>query len=359
MTSIHRALEHRTRALVAVLALALAAAALAACGGGDDGGGGSSADAETLLEQTFTGTHKVESGKVDARLTLEADGDPSLRGPVKLNLSGPFQQMGDDKLPEFDLAVDVSAQGQSFEAGATSAGGKLYVAFGGTAYEAPADLMRQLQQSYAESQKQGSKNQMSFDALGIDPLEWLDDPTVAGEEDVAGTKTQHITAELDVDAFLDDIDGLLKQANDRGVAGAAGQEIPKSLSERDRSQIEGAVKQASIDVWTGDSDHTLRKLQVSVEIAPKDADVKSASIDFTVELSDLNEPQTIEAPKTTRPLQELLGQFSGLLGGALGGGSAGGAGGGSTAQLDKYTRCLEEAGNDVGKAQECAALLTK
>ena len=54
---------------------------------------------------------------------------------------------------------------------------------------------------------------------------------------------------------------------------------------------------------------------------PERVDDRSTSRS-TIELTDLNEPQTIEAPATSRPLDELLGQLQGLLGGALGGGRA-------------------------------------
>ena len=44
---------------------------------------------------------------------------------------------------------------------------------------------------------------------------------------------------------------------------------------------------------------------------------------------------------------------------ASGGGGGGGAGsGGGTENLEEYTRCIEEAGSDTQKAQECAKLLT-
>ena len=73
----HRFVQHRARAIVALLALAAVALVLAACGGSDggSGSGGSSADAETLLRQTFTGTHDIRSGKADIQLRVDVSGD--------------------------------------------------------------------------------------------------------------------------------------------------------------------------------------------------------------------------------------------------------------------------------------------
>ena len=106
---------------------------------------------------------------------------------------------------------------------------------------------------------------------------------------------------------------------------------------------------------------------------------KSVQVAFSLTLTDLNKPQTITAPANPKPLSELLGQLGGLLGGAGGGGAGalggllGGASGGSSggsggsaapsasqaAKVQKYAQCIKDAGGDVTKAQQCAALLTK
>ena len=363
----HRFVQHRARAIVALLALAVTALTLAACGGDSSGGGGggSSADAETLLRQTFTGTHDIRSGRADVQLRIVADGDPSIRGPIEVGISGPFQSAGTDEIPEFDIALDVSAQGQSFDAGLTSTSDRLFLRFSGTSYEVPADLIEQLKQSYRQSQQEGSRG-MSLESLGIDPMSWLEDPTVEGTDTVGGVETDHITAGLDVGALLDDVDDILQEVNDQGLAGATGQDVPERIPADARRQIEDAVRDASVEVWSGTEDHTLRRLTLALTVEPPEGDGGPRSLDLSlsIELTDLNEPQTIEAPATPRPLDELLGQFQGLLGGALGGGSglggsSGGGGGASSQQLDDYTRCIEDAGSDVARAQECASLLTE
>ncbi len=359
----HRPLEHRIRAVVALLVLALVALGLVACGGSNGGsgsggssGGGDSADAQTLLTQTFSGTHKLKSGKVDLQLKITADGDPSIRGPIQLDLTGPFQSAGADQLPKFDLALDIHAQGQGFQAGVTSTTDRLFVKFGGTAYEVPAQTVAQLKQSFKQ---QGSGGQR-MDLGGIDPTKWLKDPTVTGDETLDGVATQHISAQVDVNALLDDLDTLLGKVRGQ-LPSSAGAQIPDKLSSDTRRQIEDAVKSASVDVWTGKDDKTLRKLTVKLAIEPPASAnaPKSIGLDFSVELQDLNAPQSIQAPSSSRPLSELTGQLQGLLGGALGGGALGGGGSGSSPNIDKYTQCLQKAGGDVTKAQACAKLLTQ
>lgn len=365
MLSSHRTVQHRGRAIVALLALMLAAFALVACGDeGDGGGGSSSSDAETLLTQTFTGSHEVRSGRADVQLRVLLEGEPSLRGPIEIGITGPFASAGSDQLPRFDLKLDAHAQGQGLEAGLTSTSDRLFVRFGGTAYAAPAELMRELRESYERSQREGNSQQMDLAGLGIDPMSWLEDPTVEGTESIGGVETEHITAQLDVPALLDDVDKALAEIKKRGLGGASARQVPDRLPADTRAQIEDAVRSGTVDVWTGADDHILRRLAVDLRVELPEEDDGPSSLDLSLifTLTEVNEPQTIDAPATSRPLDELLGQIQGLLGGALGGGSGLGgssSGGASQEQLDAYTRCLQDAGSDVARAQGCVSLLTE
>ena len=360
----HRFVQHRIRAIVALLALAAVALVLAACGGSDGEGGssgGSSGDAETLLRQTFTGTHDIRSGNADIQLRVDVSGEPSIRGPITASISGPFQSAGKGELPQFDMALDAHAQGQGFRAGLTSTSDQLFVNFGGTSYRAPAELLDQLKDSYRRSQREGSSNQMSLRSLGLDPSSWLEDPTVEGTETIGGVETDHISSGVDVNALLDDVDKILARLRDQGGL-PTGQQLPSRIPADDRQQIEDAIQSAEIDVWSGQDDHTLRKLTLALSV---DVPRESASLDIalSIELTDLNQPQTIEAPATSRPLDELIGQLQGFLGGALGGGALGGgsgsSGGASSQQLQEYSDCVQQAGSDVQEAQKCADLLAE
>jgi hypothetical protein len=357
--STHRALEHRARAIVALVVLALAALGLVACGGSGKGG---ASDARTLLQQTFGGTHKIKSGKAAVNLTVDAQGDPSLQQPIKLAVTGPFQSAGKGQIPQFDLTLDVAMQGQSIQAGLTSTSSRVFVQVLGTAYEVPAGLLAQIRQSLQQPQAQ--KGGLNLGGIGIDPMNWLKDPTVTGTETLDGVATKHITASLNVDALLGDLDKLLAKVKQQGgIAGATGAQIPSRIPDNTRTEIKDAIKSSSVAVWTGASDKLLRKLAIALAIQPKNpgSGPKSANVSFSVELSDLNKPQTITAPASARPLSDLLGQLGGLLGGGLGGLSGGGAGGGaaSSAQIQKYSQCLQAAGTDVAKAQQCATLLKR
>jgi len=369
--SSHRVLQHRSRAVVALLVLALVACVLSACG--SSGGGGGSNDAKALLKQTFTGTHKIDSGKADVQLSVDSQGGSSpLSGSFKLAVTGPFQRAGSGKIPQFDLAVNIGAQGQTIQAGLTSTSDQLYVDFGGTAYQVPANVVSKLQKGFQQSQRKSatSAGKLNLAGLGLDPMSWLSDASVSGRETVGGVATEHITAKLNVNALLDDVEKILAQISKQRLAPSGAGNVPTSIPANVRKQIQDAVKSATIDVWTGADDKTLRKLALALDVQPSSGSVKHASVAFSLTLSDLNQPQTIKAPASPRPLSELLGQLSGLFGGALpglggnsqsssGSGSDGSSGTPSSPQVQKYAQCLKDAGGDVAKAQACAALLTR
>src|SRR5207248_7439705 len=100
--------------------------------------------------------------------------------------------------------------------------------------------------------------------LGINPLHWLVKPSVAGSETVGGASTTHIRAGVNVPALLDDLNTFLGKASSLGVSGAA--KLPSSISPSTRARIANAVKQPSVDVWTGNSDKTLRKRAIGLTV---------------------------------------------------------------------------------------------
>lgn len=345
---IHRALEHRARALVALLLVAIAGLTLAACGSDDNGGGsggGDTADARTLLRDTFSGTKDIRSGRVALNVRLAETGGENL----SVGLSGPFENTGGDAYPKFDIALDarLGAQG-SFSAGLVSTSDRLYVELEGNAYEIPAEFLD------TARQQTGTDRRLAIPDL--DPQSWIEDPEVVGQEQVGGADTDHISGTVNVTALLDSFDRVLAEVDRQGLGAATGGQLPTSIPADTRAEIERTVKDPRVDVWTGTDDKTLRKLEVNLGIEPPRGE-RGGTVSFVLELSDLNAAQTIEAPTNVRPIDELLAGLGSLLGSSgLGGSSGGGA---STEGLDEYQRCITEAGADVAEAQKCADLLTR
>ena len=359
----------RTPRFLAVLLLALFALVLGACGGSDDdeGGGAATDDVNALLEQTFTGEKKIDSGKLAVNFTLEAQGEGAdeLQGPVKVTLEGPFDATDQESMPKFALDASLQGAGQNLQAGATSTGDKGFVSFQGTEYVVADQVFEQFKTQYEQAREQAESQQgeqQSFATLGLDPRKWLVDPKTDGEAQVGDTDTVKITAGIDMDALLDDADKALEQAAALGAT--QGQPIPERLTDEQRRQVTELIKDPTIEIYTGKDDTILRRLVLTLGIdVPDSGGTGTMSLDISI--TDLNEPQDIAEPADAQPFDQLLNQLGGL--GALGaaGGSGSGSGGGADADgggaaggdFEAYSECLEKAGNDVDKARACADLL--
>lgn len=293
-----RSLNRFARATVALLALLAISCTIAACGG-------SRGSATTLLNETFDAHEQIQSGKIDLDLTLSGTGSASLRKPVALKLSGPFEEAGPRRLPRFDLDVHIETGGRTLTAGAISDDGALYVTLEGTAFSVPKVAVHALEKSFAEASK-GPSGSSTFSALGIEPRRWLTHPVVAGEPTIGGVKTTKIEGGLDLKALLHDTSKLSGEAGSTGLSGAAG------LSPQLITGLGEAVRSAKVAVYTGNSDHLLRRLTVDAQIAPKGearvalGGLKTATLRLDLSLEDLGTHQTIVAPKQARPLSQLL-----------------------------------------------------
>ncbi len=330
-----------------------------------------------MLRQTFSGTHAINSGDVNVALTANPSGSSTLKGPISLTLGGPFASLGNGKVPKSNFNIAISALGHTGQLGILSTGTNGYVTLNGTSYQLPASTFQQLEKSFSSltSSSGGGSGSGTLGKLGIDPLHWLVKPTVVGNDTVGGASTTHIRADVNVPALLDDVNTFLGKASSLGVSGAG--RLPSGISPSTRARIANAVKQPQVDVWTGNSDKTLRRIAIGLmvpvtgQVSSLLGGLSSAQLSFSLQYADLNQPQTITAPKSVAPftqfqskLQTILSSIQSALGGAATGSGTSGTGttGGSTnttsaGSLSRYSQCLQSAGNNVTKMQQCAALL--
>ena len=354
----------RLRKAVLVSLLAAVALAVAACGGDSEDQASSSSDVNDLLTKTFTGSKQVKSGNLDVKLKLEAQGGESqLDGPVNIALAGPFQAQEGGKLPKFHLEAAFDGAGQSIKAGATSTGEKGFLSFQGTDYAVDNQVFQQFKAGFEQAQKQGSSgDQQSFASLGMDPRKWLTDPKNEGDAKVGDDDTIKITGGVDVAKLLDDVNNALEKASALGL-GSGGQ-VPEKLTEQQKREVVEGVKDPRVEIYTGKDDTILRRMVVNFAVDDKSSNT-TGSVAFDISITDLNEDQDIAEPADAKPFSDLLGQLGGLGigGGAAGSGSGSGgatapSGGGSSEDLDKFSKCLNEAGDDADKARKCADLLS-
>lgn len=372
--------------LISLLACALFGTGLLAGCGGDDTAG---VDLQQVIDETFAGDKDVNSADIDLSISVSAEGEQG--GTFDASLSGPVQGE-EDEFPQFDLTGTLNAEGggQSidFEGGLISTGDAAFVSYQGSDYEVPAQLFEQIKRAYelsaqqAQQQQDGLSPSESFrqgceqgltqagaspesaaEACEIDFQSWLTNLSDEGFEDVEGTETIHIHADANVDQIVSDFTDL--------ASAVPGGQIPTAQIE----QVEEAITEASIDVFSGEEDRILRGLDLGLTIEPPEelgAGLDSVTIDFSLRLGGVNEPQTIEAPEDAQSLDDLLRQLGvppdvldQLGGGALGGGGLqipGGGGGGAGlppaggAGGNEYLDCIAKA-KTAAEINRCASLI--
>jgi hypothetical protein len=95
------------------------------------------------------------------------------------------------------------------------------------------------------------------------------------------------------------------------------------------TELAKSIKSAHVEVYTGQSDHLLRRLEVSAVVSGTSqtqallGGLKTADVKILLEFSSLNQPQTISAPANPQPPSKLLPALQQLVGALQGAGSSG------------------------------------
>ncbi len=370
----------RTRTLrLGALLLVMAACLVAA------GCGGSSGNAVKLLRQTFSGSHKVNSGTLKVALTLTPSGSRTLKNPISIAFGGPFQSRGTGQLPKSDFTVTLGAASSAASIGIISTGTTGYVTFQGSSYQLPAADFQRLESSFSQlaSSPGSSGNSGILGKLGIQPLHWLTNPSVVGTDTVGGVQTTHIHAGINVAVLLGDFSTFLEKASSLGISGSAS--FPHGISPSTISRVAGQIQHPTFDVWTGNADKTVRRLRINLtfpvtgQISTLLGGLRSAGVGLSMDYGALNQPQTITAPTSIRPYSEFQSKLAAFVAairssivGAITGGAGAGVGsggfgtstgsgtsttGGTGANYQRYSACIQKANGNVSQMQKCAPLL--
>ncbi|MDX6585958.1 MAG: hypothetical protein QOI31_431 [Solirubrobacterales bacterium] len=356
---------NRTKTLIAALALAIPVpAVIAGCGGDDE----SSEDPQEVVEGAFNNDTKIESGVIDLTVDLSAEG--SAGGSLEANISGPFAMDADDPTGIGTLDLDITASGDGaaaealgdFEAGITVTEDNVFVNYNGTDYELGEDAYAQIKEQQAalapedtESSTFREQCETAIEDAGgdkaacdIDVTAWFSELTNEGTEDVGGAEATHVAGALDVEQMVTDLFHL-----GSSIPGATG-DVDPSLIEPQLAVISDAVSGADFDVYAATEDGTLRGLDFSLDLdtaalGAAAAGIESASLGFSLEISEVGEEQTIEAPADAQPIEDLAGELGGL-GLIPGGGEIPEIdGGGSSVDPD----CISDAAGNPDEIQKC------
>ena len=265
--------------------------ALASCGGDDSsesggGGGGESAEAangDEVYAKAMEGLDELESGKLDAELTtiLRLGNEQRLFVAEKAT----FADGGAAKLPKFDLVINVEQTGGEEQETRAVNTGEDFLAMqqGSDSFESQgAQALDALEQTY--KQEQDKLEQGRIPLLALTPADWLKSGKVEGTESVDGVTVQKVTGDLDVPAFLKDLE--------TGKNSSIGMGVTLTQNARELLEPDADIKSKSIVALIGEEDGLLRRLTAKV-----DGNVGGGvSVDFDVQMAELNEEQTIEAP---------------------------------------------------------------
>jgi hypothetical protein len=267
--------------------LSLVAMALAACGG--------NGAAEDVLAETADNLEEIESGTLTMRLVVTPKANDA--GVVGFELAGPFALEGPGALPVARIEY-TQIRGSEREAiTVVSTGRRAYVEVDGQAYELPPEQADELRAAGESLEEGGGLGELRLD-------EWSEEPELWDGGVVGGVETDRIDARLDVASAAEDLVGLARDLSQGSL---------EELSETDEQTIERATRSARLQLFTGEEDRLLRRLDIDADLGfdvPAGlrnalGDLEGGRLDFELRLDDPNRPVTVGAPQDVLPYSEL------------------------------------------------------
>ena len=236
----------------------------------------------------------------------------------KISLSGPFQSESEAELPELDLQATaegtVDGEDIDFDGGLTLLGGnKAYLGYEGTEYEVdPTTFGFVKSMLKKQGGGQGSEASACTDAVGkLKISDFIENLNEGGSAEVGDTSTTKVSGDLNASAALDTISELIEDPACSEQLKAAGPLPSTAELDAAKSTVQDSVKDAHVDLYVGD-DHIVRQISAQATIEPPagsdNKGVKSVDVDLDMELTGVNEEQTISAPAVVEATQRPLPQ---------------------------------------------------
>lgn len=329
----------RTRRLALLGAFAVATAAVGC--GGDEGGVTPEEDPEAIVEQAFAEPIESADVSLDVDFELEEQGrSESFQG----QLTGPCRWNGPDRFASFDYEVALQGGGASVPPiSVVSTGEDLFLEVAGTSYSLGNQVLAAVNREIeGDSQAAAACGTLGLDTEGPDMPSLMEDLEVAGEQEVAGVPTTHVTGTIAVEDLVTDLNELARQANQLSP------EAAPTLSDQEVDALLDSVEEPRFDLFVGE-DGVVRGFNSSFAFGSPDGggedEISSGSVAVSLEFAGVGGEQEIVAPEDSRPIDSLIRQIAGLSelfggdvpaipglpggggGGARGGGAGGGAGG--------------------------------
>jgi hypothetical protein len=327
----------RSSLLLVIVALALTVG-LASCGGG---GLSSMQQPEEMLQTILDASASMNSGTATVQADLQIRFDPNevppqdlvfagiFSGPI--TVSGTIDFSGEETV---DLDMTVGLAGMTYNMGFRALGEQVWMRIFGQWY----DLTEAIQELgyggdmavWEQAYDMEDVERVVTD-LGIDPIEWLGDVTLVGEETLANTAVFHLACAPDLALMMSDAFRLLRSQEFMAMVDPTGDLLeflevmesdlptPAELDEV-QAMIPQMFKDLTVDLWAAKSDAIPRQISSHMLVGPPPGEetdgVESIEVTLTISLDNVNQPVYVRAPDSYLPfsaLEEMLGGDSGLL----------------------------------------------
>ena len=270
------------------LAVAVGLLLMAACGN----------DATDALSETASNLEEITSGDLAMSFVVSSEGSIG-DAQAGFELQGPFalpEEEGD--LPTASIEYSRLAGDEEATVTFISTGEAAYVELEGTVYELPPETVEELS---------GTSSSSEDGVFGdIDLGEWMQDPEMSDGGEVQGTATDLIRSDLDAVEAFNDLIGIAESF----AGGDVGLPLIEGAS---AEQLENAVEEATIEIYTGTEDRYLRRLVVDVGFGIEDREgapenltqLAGARMLVELEIGDPNGEVSVEEPTDALPYTEL------------------------------------------------------
>lgn len=337
---------HLVLSVVAALLIVLGAAG---CGAGAQTAGVSPAESsdlspEAILAAAVAASEDMTSAQGSFEFTVSFDVDTSQLPEEALALvgqpmtvAGTFAYGDDPQAVELTVAADLA--GQAMDMGMKLREDKAWFRFLDQWYEAPAEMQGLMGDPAAQKTQAAELQQMLTDA-GIDPMTWMKDLRLVGEETLDGIAVYHLAASPDIAKMMTDLItlmqseqfmSLLDPTGSTGGLMGEGMAMPGAEElQQMQTQLASMFQDLTADLWIGKDDSALYKAAIGARMVPpagEDAEgLNAIDIAATMLFQEVNQPVTVEPPASALPwsefekaMQEDPGMFMGPFMGALGG----------------------------------------
>ena len=311
--------------VISLVLLAGLATAATGCGPATQGAGLSSGDLspEDILAKAFAASQEMSSAKGSFELQVSFDSDLAqvpeeeqalLAQPIKVSGT-----LGYDSDPRAgDVVIGVSAAGQTMEMGLRLLGDKAWIRFMDQWYETPPEMQQILAAPTDSGAGMADVGQLLAD-LGVDPLSWLKNLRLVGEEVIDGAGVYHLTATPDIGTMMTDVVELMQSGELMKLVdptGAAGDLMGSSASLPSAGELEDMQRQLAemfqdiaVDVWVAKDGFAPLRFSAAAHVTPPPGEdaggVGAIDISATVSLLDINQPVSVEPPASAKPWTEL------------------------------------------------------